>query len=137
MSAAPWGSWERTTVPSWWWSPSSAAWPAPRRCVGMVRRSCSTNVASQPTTGVCPHPDTWGRDDPAQLRWSMLALSVLSALLAFRGDGWRHGWGSGGWGWLWGPIGLLGGVAVIATVGWFWVRSARPGARSGVDRARG
>ncbi len=53
----------------------------------------------------------------------MLALSVLSALLAFRGDG----WGSGGWGWLWGPIVLLGWVAVIATVGWFVVRSARPG----------
>ncbi len=66
----------------------------------------------------------------------MLALSVLSALLAFRGDGWRHGWGSGGWGWLWGPIVLLGWVAVIATVGWFLVRSARPGERSGVDRAR-
>ncbi len=61
----------------------------------------------------------------------MLALSVLSALLAFRGDGWRHGWG-----WLWGPIVLLGWVAVIATVGWFLVRSARPGERSGVDRAR-
>ncbi len=67
----------------------------------------------------------------------MPASSVLSALLACGGDGWRHGWGSGGgWGWLWGPIVLLGWIAVIAAVGWFVVRSARPGERSGVDRAR-
>jgi len=31
---------------------------------------------------------------------------------------------------------LLGWIAVIAAVGWFVVRSARPGERSGVDRAR-
>src|SRR6266487_1919366 len=102
----------------------------------MVRRSCSTNVASQPTTGVCPHPDTWGRDDPAQRVWSRFVFSVRSALPAFRGEGGRQGWGSGGWGWLWGPIVLLGWVAVIATGAWFLVRSARPGERSGVDRAR-
>jgi putative membrane protein len=34
------------------------------------------------------------------------------------------------------PIVLLGWVAVIATVGWFVVRSARPGERSGLGRAR-
>jgi putative membrane protein len=62
---------------------------------------------------------------------------VLPVLVAFGGDGWRHGWGPGsGWGWLWGPIVLLGWVAVIATVGWLVVRSGRPGERSGVERAR-
>jgi putative membrane protein len=67
----------------------------------------------------------------------MLASLVLSALLACWGDGWRHGWGpGGGWGWLWWPIVLLGWVAVIATVGWFVVRGARPRERSGVERAR-
>jgi putative membrane protein len=67
----------------------------------------------------------------------MPALSVLSALLALGGDGWRHGFGPGNeWGWLWGPIVLLGWAAVIAAVGWFVVRSTRPGQRSGVDRAR-
>ena len=67
----------------------------------------------------------------------MPALSVLSALVAFGGDGWRHGWGpGGGWGWLWGPIVLLGWVVVIAAVGWFVVHGTRPGERSGVDRAR-
>jgi putative membrane protein len=68
----------------------------------------------------------------------MPVSSVLPALLAFGGDGWRqHGWGPGsGWAWLWGPIVLLLWVALIATVVWFVVRSARPGERSGVERAR-
>src|SRR6266542_3260410 len=58
----------------------------------------------------------------------MPAPHVLPALVAFANDGWRHGWGPGReWAWLWGPIVLLGWVAVIATVGWFVVRSARPG----------
>jgi putative membrane protein len=67
----------------------------------------------------------------------MPASSVLSALLTFGDEGWRHGWGpGGGWGWLWGPIVLLGWVAVIATVVWFVVSGTRPRERSGVDRAR-
>jgi putative membrane protein len=67
----------------------------------------------------------------------MTALHVLPVLVVFGGDGWRHGWGpGGGWGWLWGLIVVLGWLAVIATVGWFVVRSARPGQRAGVDRAR-
>ncbi len=67
----------------------------------------------------------------------MPAPHVLPALVAFANDGWRHGWGPGReWAWLWGPIVLLGWVAVIATVGWFVVRSSRPRERSGVERAR-
>jgi putative membrane protein len=66
----------------------------------------------------------------------MTAVDVLLVLVAFGGDGWRHGWGSGGgWAWLWGPI-LLLWVALIATVVWFVARAARPRERSGVDRAR-
>ena len=64
----------------------------------------------------------------------MFASSVLSALLACASNGWRGS--GGGWGWLWGPIVLLGWIVVIAAVGWFVVRSARPGERSGVDRAQ-
>jgi putative membrane protein len=66
----------------------------------------------------------------------MTALYVLPELVAFGGDGWRHGWGSsGGWAWLWGPI-LLLWVALIATVVWFVARGVRPRERAGVDRAR-
>jgi putative membrane protein len=66
----------------------------------------------------------------------MTALYVLPELVAFGGDGWRHGWGpGGGWAWLWGPI-LLLWVALIATVVWFVARGVRPRERAGVDRAR-
>jgi putative membrane protein len=67
----------------------------------------------------------------------MNASHVLPVLVAFGGDGWRHGWGpGGGWAWLWGPIVLLLWVALVATVVWFVARSARPRQRSGVERAR-
>jgi putative membrane protein len=67
----------------------------------------------------------------------MNASHVQPVLVAFGGDGWRHGWGpGGGWAWLWGPIVLLLWVALVATVVWFLVRSARPRDRSGVERAR-
>jgi putative membrane protein len=67
----------------------------------------------------------------------MNASRVLTEVVAFGGDGWRRGWGSGGgWAWLWGPIVLLLWVALIATVVWFVARSARPRERSGVERAR-
>jgi putative membrane protein len=67
----------------------------------------------------------------------MTALYVLPALVAFGDDRWRPGWGPGsGWGWLWGPIVLLGWVALIATVVWFVARSARSPERSGLERAR-
>ena len=66
----------------------------------------------------------------------MTISQVLPTLIAFGGDRWRPGWGPGGWGWLWGPIVLLGWVALIATVVWFVARSARPRDRYGVDRAR-
>jgi putative membrane protein len=67
----------------------------------------------------------------------MTAAHVLPALLAVEGEGWRHGWGSGGgWAWLWGPIVLLLWVALVATVVWFVARSARPRERSGAERAK-
>jgi len=67
----------------------------------------------------------------------MTASHVLPVLVAFGGDRWRRGWGSGGgWAWLWGPIVLLLWVALVATVVWFVARSARARERSGVERAR-
>ena len=65
----------------------------------------------------------------------MTVSHVLPELLGFGTDGWRHGWGPGGW-WLWGPIVLLLWVGLIATVVWFVARSARSPERSGVERAR-
>jgi putative membrane protein len=67
----------------------------------------------------------------------MTTAHVLPLLLTFGSEGWRHGWGpGGGWGWLWGPIVLLLWMALIATVVWFVVRSARPRERSGLEWAR-
>ena len=67
----------------------------------------------------------------------MTKTEVLAVVLVFGGDGWRHGWGTGGGrGWLWAPIVLLLWAGLIATVVWFLARGARSPERSGVERAR-